>query len=113
MEVFRHHLYEYWKGLRSLILHTASAADQFQIEKLLRSRQVAYEIVPLGNGHVNVFFGNEDCVALIRAIGKASLKDYTDEEDFILGTMLGYDRLQQCRRYLDRRRRRHQRSIAV
>jgi len=33
-----------------------------------------------------------------------SLSDLTDEEDFILGTMLGYDRVKQCERYLKRKR---------
>jgi hypothetical protein len=47
-----------------------------------------------------VFFGADECVAVIRAIGKTSLSDYTPEEDFILGTMLGYGRLQQCARYI-------------
>jgi len=28
----------------------------------------------------------------------------TDEEDFILGTMLGYDRVKQCERYLKRKK---------
>ena len=33
-----------------------------------------------------------------------SLSNLTDEEDFILGTMLGYDRVKQCERYLRRKR---------
>jgi hypothetical protein len=33
-----------------------------------------------------------------------SLSNLTDEEDFILGTMLGYDRVKQCERYLKRKR---------
>ena len=40
---------------------------------------------------------------MVACIGKASLSDYTPEEDFILGTMLGYSRLQQCSRYLTRK----------
>ncbi|MFP4053733.1 MAG: DUF2023 family protein, partial [Phycisphaerae bacterium] len=54
----------------------------------------------------NVFFGADDCVAVLRAFGKASLSDYTPEEDFILGTMLGYGRLEQCVRYIRMRQRR-------
>jgi hypothetical protein len=39
---------------------------------------------------------------VIGRIGKTSLLDYTPEEDFILGTMLGYSRLEQRARYLRR-----------
>ncbi len=100
MKVFAHHIYEYRKGLRNLILHTVSGQHRQQIEERLTKMSIAYQIYPLRNGNINVFFGADDCVDVIKAIGKASLNDYTPEEDFILGTMLGYDRLQQCRRYL-------------
>ena len=33
-----------------------------------------------------------------------SLSSLTDDEDFILGTMLGYDRVKQCERYLKKKR---------
>jgi hypothetical protein len=48
---------------------------------------------------------------VIRAIGKTSLSDYTPEEDFILGTMLGYGRLQQCVRYIRMRNRDDRRAV--
>ncbi len=99
MEVFRHHLYEYQKGLRNLILHTTCAGNRGEIERLLLKHGIASQIYPLRNGHINVFFGADACVEVIRTIGKSSLNAYTAEEDFILGIMLGYDRLLQCRRY--------------
>ena len=100
VKVFYHHIYEYRKGLRNLILHTVSRDFRHPIEAKLRKSNIAYQIYPLGNGNINIFFGAEECVDVIKAIGKSSLRDYSPEEDFILGTMLGYDRLQQCRRYL-------------
>ena len=100
MEVFRHHIYEFKKGLRSLILHTAPAADVPEIERMLVQQRIAYRIVPLRNGHVNVFFGSVDCIEVLRIIGDKSLTEYTKEEDFILGIMLGYGRLEECRRYI-------------
>ena len=100
MKVFFHHIYEYRKGLRNLILHTISGQYRCQIEAKLKKTSIAYQIYPLSNGNVNVFFGAKECVDVIKTIGKPSLIDYTPEEDFILGTMLGYDRLQQCLRYL-------------
>ncbi len=100
MRVFVHHLYEYRKGLRNLILHTTSGVHQPEMERKLRKNDIAYEIYPLRNGRINVFFGARACVDVIRRIGKPSLSEYTPEEDFILGIMLGYDRLRQCERYL-------------
>ena len=101
MKVFQHHLYEYRKGLRNLILHTILADCRSRVEARLTKEGIAYEIYALSNGHMNVFFGAVECVNVIRAIGKSQLKDYTVQEDFILGIMLGYDRLLQCRRYLE------------
>ncbi len=106
MEVFRHHLYEYQKGLRNLVLHTAPESLLPRIEGLLQAHNVAYRIVHLHNGHANVFFGSSDCLAVLEAIAKDNLSEFTEEEDFILGTMLGYGRLEQCRRYVQRKRRR-------
>ncbi len=106
MEVFRHHLYEYQKGLRSLVLHTAPEEELPTMERLLQAHGVDYKIVRLHNGHSNVFFGSPDCLAVLEAIAKDNLCDFTEEEDFILGTMLGYGRLEQCRRYVQRKRRR-------
>lgn len=100
MKVFQHHIYEYRKGLRNLILHTVSEQYRGRIEDKLEKLGIAYQIYPLKNGNIKVFFGANECVDVIKAIGKESLTDYTPEEDFILGTMLGYDQLQQCRRYL-------------
>ena len=104
MQVFGHHLYEYKKGLRNLVLHTIAKEH---IELVIRRLQVAridYEIYPAGNDtRVNVFFGASESIAVIRRIGKSDLNDYTPEEDFMLGIMLGYERSQQCKRYLKRR----------
>jgi len=100
VKVFHHHLYEYRKGLRNLILHTMSAECRDRVEGVLTRQGIAYVIYGLKNGNMNVFFGAAECVAVIRSIDKASLTQYTPEEDFILGTMLGYGRLQQCSRYL-------------
>lgn len=101
MKVFCHHIYEYSKGLRSLILHTVSSEFLGKIRYKLDKSGIDYQIYMLKNGNMNVFFGKKECVDVIRTIGKAQLRDYTPEEDFILGTMLGYDRLIQCRRYLE------------
>ena len=51
-------------------------------------------------GRVNVFFGSPECIRVLELIGRKSLRDFTREEDFILGIMLGYGRLEECRRYI-------------
>ncbi|MBP3836286.1 MAG: DUF2023 family protein, partial [Pyramidobacter sp.] len=40
------------------------------------------------------------CIAVLEIFGSKSLSDYSKEEDFILGIMLGYGRLEECRRYI-------------
>ncbi len=100
MTVFTHHIYEYKKGLRNLVLHTMPVSARERVETKLDRLGIAYQIYPLCATRMNVFFGAPDCVEVVRTIGKPRLGDYTPEEDFILGTMLGYDRLLQCRRYL-------------
>ncbi|WP_027390314.1 DUF2023 family protein [Chrysiogenes arsenatis] len=102
MKVFCHHIYEYRKGLRSLILHTMSTQLRSQVEAQLQRHKIDFLIYDLAPNRMNVFFGAPECIDVLRRIGKSSLNDYTCEEDFILGTMLGYDRLQQCQRYLQR-----------
>ena len=71
-----------------------------EVEEKLKRDQIAYQIYPLTNGRINVFFGADECVDVVKAIDKARLSEWTPQEDFILGIMLGYDRLKQCRRYL-------------
>ncbi|NCB17953.1 DUF2023 family protein [Aminithiophilus ramosus] len=106
MEVFNHHLYEYRKGVRQLILHTADAVSLGEMTEKLHRWEIPYVVFPLGPDRVNIFFGNALCVDVIRRIGKPSLTTYSDEEDFILGILLGYDKIQQCERYLLQRERR-------
>jgi len=100
MEVFVHHIYEYEKGIRNLVLHTTKEENtEFMINKL-EKRGIAYKMYKIGCGRVNVFFGSQECVNVIEKIGKPALVEYTPEEDFMLGIMLGYDRRRQCERYL-------------
>ena len=101
------HLYEYKRGVRRLILHTTRADRQRHVEDKLRREGIAFQIVAVSPTKINVFFGEAPCVAVIREIAKSRLVDYTAEEDFLLGAMLGYDLLKQCDRYLEKKRQRH------
>lgn len=103
MEVFGHHIYEFEKGLRNLILHTTKKTNKESIEERLKRRSIPYVIYEINGDKINIFFGEKHCIDVIEAINKSNLLDYSDEEDFILGIMLGYDRLKQCQRYMKRK----------
>ena len=100
LRVFFHHIYEYKKGLRNLILTTEKKTNQEIIENRLKKENISYLIQEVDNKKINVFFGNKDSVAVIKSFNQPKLNQYTPEQDFILGTLLGYDKIQQCQRYL-------------
>jgi hypothetical protein len=102
MKVLCHHIYEYKKGLRNLVLHTMCSSDVKMAEEKLFRHNIAYLIQYVTPQKVNIFFGKEQCVKIIQSFNKESLTEFTHEEDFILGIMLGYDRMQQCERYIIR-----------
>ncbi len=105
--IFNHCLYEYKKGLRILALYTGSLEDKDDIERRLRRANIEYYVQNVNETKMNVFFGKTVCLDIIRRMNFKSLSDLTDEQDFILGIMLGYDRLKQCERYLKRKQRGH------
>ncbi len=100
MKVLCHHIYEYKKGLRHLVLHTLDASYRDEAELKLKHQGISYIVRTVSDSKINLFFGDPECVDVIREIGNKKLHEFTAEEDFILGIMLGYDRLQQCGRYL-------------
>lgn len=103
MEVLVHHIYEYEKGLRNLILHTTSRDLKEKIEQKLNKRKIPYLIHEISGNKINIYFGNKYCIDVVKSINKINLTMYTDEEDYILGIMLGYDRVKQCQRFLNRK----------
>lgn len=100
MKIFLHHIYEYKKGLRNLVLYTGSKEEENSIKQRLEKSKISFFLTQLDSGRINVFFGDFNCVETIRSFGEKKLNEYTPEEDFILGIMLGYDRVNQCKRYL-------------
>lgn len=103
IQILTHHIYEYKKGLRSLVLYTMGTEDLFMAEELLTGKEICFYISRVNASKVNVFFGDKVCIKVIESFGDKLLSDYTDEEDFILGIMLGYDRIKQCERYIKRK----------
>lgn len=103
MKILIHHIYEYNKGLRSLVLYTMKITEQTKVTEMLEARGISYCFAKINSERINLFFGNEVCIKIIKSFGGKSLSEYTDEEDFMLGTMLGYDRVLQCERYVKRK----------
>lgn len=99
LQVFYHHLYEFKKGLRNLVLTTESTESRKAIEDRLLKDNIAYIIHEIGANKINVFFGNKSCIDVVSTLN-SRLNKLTPEQDFMLGIMLGYDRLKQCDRYL-------------
>ncbi len=101
IRILTHHIYEYKKGLRPLALHTLNACERQTAEQILKRRDIPYLVQAVSAKKVNIFLGSEECIKVVKSFRKDSLADYTPEQDFILGTMLGYSREEQVRRYLD------------
>ena len=105
--VFYHHIYEFQKGLRNLVLCTEKAVEREKIEARLQKENISYLIHEIAGNKINVYFGNEACINVVKSFNNPKLNEISDEQDFILGIMLGYDRLQQCERYLNRLGQKH------
>ncbi len=101
LKVFMHHIYEYKKGLRSLILTTEKSSNKEYIKYRLEKENIPYLIHDVSDKMINVFFGNEDCIKVVSTFDK-HLNKLPPEKDFMLGIMLGYDKILQCKRYMQR-----------
>lgn len=101
MKVFLHHIYEYKKGIRNLVLHTLDAKLRAEAETKLQHQNIDYQIQEVTEHKINIFFGNKESVEVVRSFGSKKLNHFSAEEDFMLGIMLGYDRVKQCSRYLN------------
>lgn len=98
-----HRLYEYRKGVRRLFMMTMTAQEAGAVVDRLRHEGIPHHAQPVNPRKVNVFFGRGPCVDVVRRVVVKPLCRLTPEEDFILGTLLGYDGEQQCERFLNRR----------
>ena len=100
MKVFAHHLYEYSKGLRRLVLHTTRSEYKEAIVAKLEQRGIAYIIQDVTGTKINIFFGADYCIGVLMSFPHLNLCKLSIDKDFIIGAMLGYDMKMHCRRYL-------------
>ncbi len=99
MKVLAHHIYEFKKGVRRMILHTMpNELKQAVIDKL-EMNDITYHIVDVSENKFNVFFGEPDCIEVISGFCEKPLYELSPEEDFIVGVLLGYCPVKQCQRY--------------
>lgn len=101
--IFNHNLYEYRRGVRCLFMMTMSAEESQHVVGRLCRECIAHYVQDVNRTKVNLFFGNAAFVETTRSVVNKPLTALSPEEDFMLGTLLGYDREQQCRRFLARR----------
>ncbi len=102
LRLFHHHIYEYGRGIRALFLMTISRRELELVLGKLEAQGIHHFVQELNPVKVNLFFGRPAFVAVARSLVTRPLNALTAEEDFMLGTLLGYDREQQCRRFLTR-----------
>lgn len=93
-------IYEYRKGVRQLAMITMTTADMDGVVALLSRENIEHYVHGINNSRINLFFGRSAMVETTRKIVTKPLSFLSPEEDFMLGTMLGYDREEQCKRYL-------------
>ena len=98
LRVFHHHIYEFKKGIRNLILTTEKAQNRSLIEQRLKHENIDYVIHEIEPNKINVYFGAPECVNVVRTFNP-KLNELSAEQDFMLGIMLGYDKILQCKRY--------------
>lgn len=99
IRIFLNHIYEFKKGVRNMVLYTMNKRyEEFAIRRL-ESQKIGYLKQEVSPNKINLFFGKKECLNAIRLFVNRPLNQLTPEEDFILGTMLGYDICQQCKRF--------------
>lgn len=103
MKMVLHLIYEFQKGIRRLVLCTLCPTCARLVMERLESQGIGYLSQATGRRNINLFFGEEACLAAVGQFIHKPLNRLTPEEDFMLGAMLGYDIGRQCKRYCDRK----------
>ena len=103
MKMLLHHIYEFRKGVRDLVLCTLSPTCAGLLIERLRSQGIDYLLQPVTEQKVNLYFGKRSCLDAVQTFVDKPLNKLTPEEDFMLGIMLGYDISMQCERYCKRK----------
>ncbi len=98
-----HLIYEFQKGIRRLVLCTLCPMCARLVTERLERQGIGYLMQTAGRRNINLFFGEESCLAAVGQFIHKPLNQLTPEEDFMLGALLGYDLSRQCQRYCSRK----------
>lgn len=104
LKLYLHQIYEYRKGVRKLVLCTMRTDCAEIMRERLEGQQIPYIVQPVAPEKVNLYFGNPLCLDVVRTFVHKRMNELTPAEDFMLGTMLGYDLAGQCERFCKRTR---------
>lgn len=85
-----------------MVLYTVNNRFVNQVVKRLQDENIPFTLQDVGNGRTNLFFGRKECIELVQKMINRPLQQLSPEEDFILGTLLGYDICIQCERFCRR-----------
>lgn len=99
LKVFSHQLYECRKGVRSVALATLPIDCLEVAQRKLDTAELAYFVCPLNDDKLNLFFGQAECIDVVKLFCHKPLHTLSAEEDFMLGAILGYSICEQCNRY--------------
>ena len=102
-KVLSNYIYEFKKGVRNLVLYTMDVRHEEMASRRLEGAGIKYLTQRVNERTVNVYFGEPECLNVVRSFLDRPLNKLTPEEDFILGALLGYDLRKQCSRYCERR----------
>ena len=103
MKLLLHHIYEFQKGVRRLILCTMCPTCAELFCERLRRQGIDYLLQPVTDRKVNLYFGEPSCLELVRTFVHKPLNRLTPEEDLMLGALLGHHLVRHCERYCRRR----------
>ncbi len=102
LRVFNTYLYEVLKGTKPVALVTFERPLLDKVLLKLQKEKVGYFVQNLSMDKVNLFFGKKECINVIEKFLNKPMCEFSPFEDFILGSILGYDIELQCKRLLDR-----------
>ena len=66
MKMFMHHIYEFKKGVRSLVLCTMCRTCASIVAERLRGQQIGYMIQEVSEKKVNLYFGKQECLDAVK-----------------------------------------------
>lgn len=103
LKLFMHNIYEFQKGIRSLVLCTMCPTCAEVVRERLDRLGIAHLSQSVTKEKVNLYFGNRFCLDAVKTFIHKPLNELTPEEDFMLGAMLGYDIAAQSERFCKRK----------